>query len=147
MEHTGKTKSIGLGRDEANKPSAVRAAGIRWDLMPVDELLRNRNAIDEALPSIELKDLDLEKELLLQFHSVRKLQDDVLHDDTIQLNQRAQLANTVASVLTKLADLQVEVYSAERFKSVENLLIRHLMAIPEAVAVAFLAEYRELLQK
>jgi hypothetical protein len=118
-----------------------------WDLIPKDDLLRYYDEIGRRLPPVELSKLDIEKELMIQYYTVRALQSSVMDDDEIPLNQRAQVANTVASSVKALADLQEKVYTSERFKAIENLLIRTLVKLPEDVAAAFIVEYEKILVK
>lgn len=108
--------------------------------MSVEELLALRAEIEEALPARHLKDLDLEKELVFQFLQVKTLQADTMSDDEAPANQKAQVANACASTLGQLAKAQSEIYSAERMKAVEQILIRTLRRYPE-LAAAFLADY------
>jgi hypothetical protein len=88
----------------------------------------------------------MEEELIRQFQAVRALQNSIIDDDTIPPNQKAQVANSVASSLSKLADLQLGVFSSERFKRIETLLIRHLKKLPEDTAMAFIEDYEQLLE-
>lgn len=87
----------------------------------------------------------MEQELLLQFHCLRELQSQVISDDELPLNQRAQVANSVNTTLSKLVEMQGEVYKQERFKAIEALMIRHLLKLPEEAAEKFLAEYERVL--
>lgn len=118
----------------------------QWSSYPIELLIKYRDEITQCLPPLALTDMNLEEELLLQFHSLRKLQNDVLSDDNAgPLNQRAQVANSVTNALAKLVEIQADVYSQERFKMVETLLIRHLNRLPEETAAAFLADYEKVL--
>jgi len=121
------------------------AAPFNWSSLPTDLLIKYRDEITQQLPALELSKINLEEELLLQFHTIRTLQKDVIDDGDVPVNQRAQVANAVASSLNKLAEMQMGVYTAERFKNVENLLIRVLSKLPEESAAAFLTEYEKLL--
>lgn len=85
--------------------------------------------------------------MLLQLHNIRSLQTLVLNDDSLPLNQRATIAKAVTDSLNKMAELQNEVYSSERFKKVENTLIRALVRLPESASEQFLADYRSLLSE
>lgn len=135
------------GKSVETGPKPVQNRGFNWKSYPVDELIRIRDEITQALPPIKLSEMDLENEMLLQFHSVRQLQTDCLSDTTLPLNQRAQVSNSVSSVLTKLVELQSEVFSSERFKLIESILIRCLRTLPENVAVDFLTQYEDALIK
>lgn len=133
-------KDLGGGSTE-KKSSAARAPSYNWSSMPIDVLIKYRDEITSTLPPLTLAEMNLEEEMLLQFHSLRSLQNEVLNDDDQPLNQRAQVANATAASLNKLADLQESLYSSERFKMVERLLIRALRKLPEDVASAFLDDY------
>ena len=118
-----------------------------WSALPVSLLVKYRDEILQNLPPTELDKFNMEQELLLQYHCVRELQNEVISDDTIPPNQRAQVANSVASVLNKIAELQTEVYTSERFKNIENLLVRTLSKLPEDLAAEFLDQYELLINK
>lgn len=118
-----------------------------WKNCPVEDLLRWYDEIQLHLPPLKLSEMNLEKELLLQFHTVRALQTAVMDDNEIPVNQRAQVANTVASSMKQLADLQEMVYRTERHKNIESLLIKHLSKLPEEAAQVFLNEYRLILKQ
>ena len=119
----------------------------QWAHMPQETLLRYLDEIKAALKATNLIEMNMEEELVLQFQAVKALQGSVLDDVETPANQRAQVANAVASSLSRLADLQMEVYNSERFKRVESLLIRHLRKLPEDVAAAFLDDYEETLSQ
>lgn len=130
--------------DKKLGPSPDRAPFV-WSALPVSLLVKYRDDILKCLPPTELDKFNMEQELLLQFHCIRELQNDVISDETIPVNQRAQVANSVASVLNKIAEMQVEVYTSERFKNIENLLVRTLNKLPENLAAEFLTEYEKVI--
>ena len=132
--------------DKKLGPSQERAPFV-WSALPVSLLVKYRDEILKHLPPTELDKFNMEQELLLQYHCVRELQNDVITDETIPPNQRAQVANAVASVLNKIAEMQVEVYTSERFKNIENLLVRTLSKLPEDLAAEFLDQYELLINK
>lgn len=109
-----------------------------------DELRALRDEIDALLPSDSLASMNLEGELVRQYRKVLKLQEDVLNDDTIPANQRSQVAGQVASTLQHLIKMQTEFHTAERFKEIENLMIKHMRKLPKDVAEAFLDDYAKV---
>lgn len=127
--------------------SAINKRELNWSIYTVAELVRFRDEITKALPPLQLSHLNLEEEMLLQYHTLRELQGDVMGDGEVPVNQRAQVANSVASTLKSLGDMQVELYSSERFKDIENLLVRTLDKMPEDLAAEFLTGYEEMLRK
>lgn len=118
-----------------------------WAILSVAELIRFRDEITKALPPIELSKINLEEEVLMQFHALRELQNTVMEDEEVPVNQRAQVANTVGATLKTLGDQQIALYSSERFKQIENALIRQLDKLPEELAAAFLDDYAKVLAK
>lgn len=140
MIDESKVKNFGRG-EETSTPT------FRWSALPLETLLRYLDEIRQVLPATTLLDMNMEEELILQFQAVRTLQNTILDDISVPANQKAQVANSVASVLGSIADLQNKVYSSERFKRIETLLIRHLNKLPEDVAAAFLEDYEQLVAK
>lgn len=124
-----------------------RITRFNWGSMPVEELLTHYDEIQQFLPPTSLSDMDLEKELLLQFHTIRALQNRVMDDDEIPVNQRAQVANSVANSINKLTDLQNAIYTTERFKQIEGKLIRMLAKRDDEFAAKFIEEYETILKQ
>ena len=118
--------------------------GFDLDTMSVDELRELRDEIDRRLPEDKLSQMDLTQELLSQYRLVQRLQSDVLGDDEVPANQRAQVAGQVASTLQQLVKMQSEFHNSERFRAIENLLVRCLKLMPLHVAETFVAEYESL---
>ena len=140
MIDESKVKNFGRGEETSTSP-------FRWSALPLETLLRYLDEIRQVLPATTLLDMNMEEELILQFQAVRTLQNTILDDESVPANQKAQVANSVASVLGSIADLQNKVYSSERFKRIETLLIRHLNKLPEDTAAAFLEDYEQLVAK
>lgn len=115
--------------------------------LPVATLVAYLEQIRAEMPETRLKDVNMEEQLLLQYKVTLELQEEVMSDEETPANQKAQVANSVASILQKLLDMQVEVYSSERFKEIELLLVRFLNHLPEEIAAEFLNQYEKLLQE
>jgi hypothetical protein len=124
--------------------TTMEKQGVPLQHMSVVELLELKHQIDGYLPALSLKDVNLEAELLQQFALVKDLQTGVLTDDMIPANQKAQVAGQVASTLQQLVKMQTDYYNAERFKSVENIMISALKKLPLDAANEFLKEYENL---
>ena len=144
LETSGKRVELtpGPGKSVEKTP-----APFNWKSLPVELLIQYRDEITQCLPAVDLAGVDLEQELMLQYRALRALQSSVLTDESLPLNQRAQVANTVGATLDRLIDAQEKVYNQERFKSIETLLIRHLKRLPENLAGAFLHEYAQILRE
>lgn len=121
--------------------------GMPWRHYSVRELVNFYDEIRAALPPLTLSETNLEEQMLLQYHTLRELQSEVIDDGDVPANQKAQVANTVSSSLGKLADMQDRMYTTERFKFIENTLIRHLRKLPEDVAEAWIKDYEEALSR
>ena len=118
--------------------------GFDLDTMTHDELRELRDEIDRRLPEDKLSQMDLTQELLSQYRLVKRLQDSVLMDDSIAPNQRSQVAGQVASTLQQLVKMQTEFHNAERFRAIENLLIKSIKMMPLDAAEAFISEYEKI---
>lgn len=105
------------------------------------EMLDLRNQIDQKLPVKSLKDLSMERELVLQLVMVQNLQRDVLGEDGVPANQKAQTAGAVAASLATLAKLQIDIYTSERLKQIEQILIETLQTLPREAQEAFMTAY------
>ena len=112
----------------------------------VADLLAQRALIDSMLPDMNLGAFDLNAELVRQFRVTQALQTQVLNDDDIPANQRAQVVNACAAILADLQKTQEKFYKAERFKKIEVLLIKTLRKLPVEVAQEFIDEYERTLE-
>lgn len=112
--------------------------------IPVADRIDLYEAIKGALPPHKLQDLDLAEELVLQFMRVKELQVKTISDRFTKANQKAQVANSVAAILAQLTKLQTELHTAERFKTLENMMIRHLRKLPLNVVEEFMNDYEQL---
>jgi len=92
-----------------------------------------------------LAELDLDKELLTQYKNALILREDTEHDEEIPLSQKAQLLNTINSILTSITKSQTELYDAERLKLYEGTLVTVLKKFPD-VSEAFFKAYEEALK-
>lgn len=138
-------KKVSIGTDSPSEGGEPKRPASNWKSVPTEVLIQWMNEIREVLPPTKLSEMNLEEEMLLQFHTIQTLQSGILNDDSIPVNQRAQVANSVAATLNKLVDLQLAVYSSERFKSIETILIRALLKLPEKTAKQFIDDYEKLL--
>ena len=127
---------------EGAMPTKVTPAML--DGLTHQELRALREAIDRKLPEDNLSQMNLPQELVAQYRLVKRLQDDVITDEEIPLNQRSQLAGQVASTLQQLVKMQAEFQNSERFRAIENLLIKSLKLMPLDAATEFVNAYEAL---
>lgn len=92
----------------------------------------------------KLAELDLDSELLEQYKNALILREATEHDEEVPLSQKAQLLNTINSILTSITKTQTELYDAERQKLYEATIIQVLKQFPD-LSEAFLKAYEEAL--
>ena len=130
-------------RGEARIGEAVTLGNMSYEeMVALKDLLDAQEMEENRMHS--LGDINLEHELMSQYAKVKKLQTDVLIDDSVPANQKAQCAGAVASTLQQLIKMQTEFYTAERFRSIENLMIAYMKKLPLADAQSFLDEYEKI---
>lgn len=116
-------------------------------VLPESELRRVKFFIDQRLPQDGVESMNLEIELVNQYNTVKDLQDETLADDDVPANQKAQVANSVASTLAQLIKLQEDLRREETLKIMEATLIECIKTLPEETKTAFFAEYERLARK
>ncbi len=109
-----------------------------------EELVTLYDLVSSRLPPMKLAHLNMEEELVLQLYRAKALQTKSMEDDNIPANQKAQVMNSVASVIGDLIRLQERLFNAERFKAIEAILLESLKMLPKAQAEAFIIEYAKL---
>lgn len=90
----------------------------------------NEQYIPDFIPLTAIT-LNLEVELLEQYNRARKLLHDANYDEEIPLSQKAAALNSATSIIGALIKSQAELYSLERIKKIENVLIQTLKRFPE----------------
>ena len=117
-----------------------------WEDFPT--LDRGTNTSSVRVPTvyrkIESEELNLEKELLEQYNTAKQLLHDASFDETIPLNQKAQAVNSATAIIGALIKTQAELYSLERIKKIEAVLIATLRQFPDMQA-SFMTAYKEAL--
>lgn len=99
---------------------------------------------DYGIEATDLKDLNLNHELLKQYNKANRLLVDAEFDEEATLAQKASTINAINSVLSSIIRMQTELYSAERLKTLEAILLVTLKEFPDINGM-FLAKYKEAL--
>lgn len=86
--------------------------------------------------------LNLETELLEQYNRARRLLHDAEYDSDVPLNQKAQALNSATAIIGALIKSQADLYSLERIKKIETVLLDTLRAFPELQEM-FMRQYTE----
>lgn len=115
--------------------------------MSLTELLGLRNAVEQKLPARDLRDINMERELVFQLMTLQDLQARVLAEEETPANQMAQVANTLSSALSNLSAVQSKIYSSERIKRIEQILLDCLRDLPDEAVAAFMDRYENLLEQ
>lgn len=127
-------------RGEARIGEAVTLSNMSYEeMVALKDLLDAQEMEENRMHS--LGDINLEHELMSQYAKVKKLQTDVLIDDSVPANQRAQVANAVASTLQQLIKMQVDLDRESKLKLMEGCLIESIKTLPEETKVTFFEEY------
>ena len=134
--------------DNRNRSDVIDAnPNVNLDHFTLSDLLALRASIERRLPAKALRDMNLERELILQHQASLELQNEVLRDDETPANQKSQVANATAAVLQQLIKLQETVYTTERLKSIVNKLIEALNQLPRETQEAFFEVYETVLRE
>lgn len=112
------------------------------DLSP-DQLLQLRRGIDQLL-NLTLGDLNMKEELAVQLMHAKAL----YHESAdAPANQKAQVLNTISSVIASISKTSAEVYSVERLKRIEAATLAAVGTLNSEAKTKFFDLYREYLEK
>lgn len=95
-----------------------------------EQLVKLRTEIDSNL-SLDINEMDLHDELSLQYRQAKALYTEVKDDSETPANQKAQVLNTISSILTTITKTISEVYSIERHKKIEAATLAAVRDLPE----------------
>ena len=115
--------------------------------LSVEELRRIRGDVDALLPKTDVGSLNLESELIEQYHKTKRLMDDTLGQEDCPANQKSQVCNAVVTILAQLVKLQEDLRKQQALKIMESVLIDTLKFLPEDVKASFFVEYERLAEK
>lgn len=95
--------------------------------------------VPEYVP-VTAETLNLGEEFLAQYNAAKKLYHDSVYDIKIPTAQKAQLLNSITSIINALVRGQQELYSIEEVKAIETALVATLRTFP-AIEKEFMALY------
>jgi hypothetical protein len=127
----------------APKPGKAPAVDLLKDLSD-DDLLRLRNEIDKKL-QLDPRSLNMGDELGAQYRAGKALLAKIQDDNDVPANQRAQVFNSVGTMLKELTKLMGVVYDAERLKRYEAAFMKTLQDLPEPQQRRFFDLYSDYL--
>ena len=118
----------------------IAVAGEALANLSQSELREAKRLVAGHLKDSSLKSFNLEAELLERYRSTTELYSSVLHDESVPANQKAQVMNSCANLLSQISKIQLDVYNSERIKLIERVFIDTLKALPNAEAALDLYE-------
>lgn len=127
--------------EEADKGTREAGVdGLNLDALDQNELIMLRAQIEQRMDNPRLREIDLEREFLVQLSAARRLQRDLVSTQA-NPNQIAATMNAITTVLRDITKLRVQLHTAEKLRKIEQLLVRQLQKLPADLAEDFLAEY------
>lgn len=87
------------------------------------------------------EDINLAEELAAQYSEAKNLYETIKYQPDIPANQKAQVLNSLTSILVQITKSQEEVHSINKVKQIEVALIQTLKAMPESLQNAFYEAY------
>jgi hypothetical protein len=86
--------------------------------------------IPEYVP-VDAATLNLSSELLGQYNNAKKLFHNTSYDMGIPASQKAQILNTITSIIAAIVRGQEQLYSIEEMKKIERALLKCLKEYPD----------------
>lgn len=106
--------------------------------MTQSELLALHAEVEARITGMRLSEVNLEKETLIQFQRAKALQEDANKTGSdVPMNQRAQVQNSLANLLTTLAKMQMELHDSETIKRWKAALVRVVKELPKEQQAKF----------
>lgn len=136
------------GADSAKKGklTGLKASEIDVESMELGDRLALLARIETSLPATSLRNVSMERMLILQLLTAQELQKDVLEEESATPTHKSQVTNTLAGIIDTLSKLQIKLFSSERMKEIEAVLIDTVNDVMEQPAREFFfAEYRRRL--
>lgn len=130
--------------EQAELDRMSRVDKINLDELTLSELMVLQDRVAMRLPSDDVGEMSLSRELVTQYQRIRALQTEAMNDKHEQLQKKASVSNSCLSALNALVRMQTELHTAERFKQVEQLMVKYIKMLPKHIADGFLTAYEQL---
>lgn len=99
--------------------------------MTREQLLDLHAKVENELGGLGLMEVNLVKETLLQIHRAKLLQETASQAKDAPLNQKAQVQNSLGSMLTQLAKVQIDLFNSERIKRIQGAVVKVVKTLPK----------------
>lgn len=93
-----------------------------------------------------LDELKLDDELLHHYINTKTLLSIVQADDSVPVNQIAQVVNSLTAILQHIVKMRQDVHNLERMKEMENIVIEVMKEQPQDVRDLFFDKLERALQ-
>lgn len=94
-----------------------------------------------AIFNYKPEDINLRNELAEQYSKAKSLFANIEYDDEVPANQKAQVLNSLVSILAQITKSEAEVHSLNEVKKLEDALITALKQMPEDFQAIFYDAY------
>jgi hypothetical protein len=111
------------GEAKQQKLTGLKASEIDVESMALADRLALHARLEASLPATSLRNVSLEKTLVLQLLTAQELQKAVLEDEAATPTHKSQVTNTLSGVIDTLSKLQIKLFASERMKEIEAVLI------------------------
>lgn len=115
--------------------------------IPLHNDRRDDRRAEIYIQDLTAETLSLKDELLGQYNNARRLYAQIETDDGIPANQKAQVLNTLTSILVQITKSQESLHNSQTFKMMEESLIQTLKRCPEQLQTEFYRIYEETLEQ
>jgi hypothetical protein len=102
------------------------------DTMSREQLLALHSKIEQKIGGLSLTEVNLVKETLLQIHRAKALQETASTAADAPLNQRAQVQNSLGTMIKDLAKMQSGLFNSERIKRIQIAVVKVVKTLPKA---------------
>lgn len=107
----------------------------------------SRSNLPELLPMLDTSPINLQTELDANFRAAKLLRDTLSMDSETPANQKAQVMNTITTILSQMTKVQMDLFNVQRQKEIEGILIETIKEQPEDLQDKFFALYESKLAK
>lgn len=149
-EESAQTKAAVEKANEIAELLGLPAIGLR---KPAEDQLATNKLDDREFADVDEQDdlsgmgnfesINLVGETVRLFRQTRKLLSKVLSDTKTPVNQQAQVANTLGTLLKGLSTQQTDLYNAERLKRLEAVVIQIVREVLPQQQDEFMRRYEE----
>lgn len=116
-----------------------------FENLPEAALIALRQEIDSRL-TLDLASINMKEELALQFKQAKALYAAAETDETTPMNQKAQVLNSLSTIIAAISKTSAEVYSVERLKKLEAATLHALEFLPRESKERFFDLYEQYLE-